>query len=1026
MDIPFDQIAAKIVELLALYVVPTLIAGGKGIAQQVGKKIEDKTAEWVWQKLQPKVEENKKAGKTLEMLMEDAEDGDARELLEKRIVEILKENPELAKEIQSNVTISASDGSLIARDIKRSKVAVGEGAQVAEQIFNIKNEARPADSKNEKKENPLGAYLQSLQKFCYLLPLATLGDDKEVNSEITLDHFYIQLDTNRIKEDPEAAIVQKRKGDPSPMIRNREQEPISVMEAARTEDKLVLLGIAGSGKSTFVKKLLGLQAAVLLSEEQKPIEEFDLELIPVYLELRKLSPRLSKLDLNLPDLEKNRVLSNAILEQIYEEAQDATEAIPALKKAFYDGNLLLVLDGLDETPQELRPVVQQAAAAVIKLWGIKRIIVTSRFTEETAFSNFEEYAIAPLTEEKIRDFVSGWYNEQVRIKRFTREEADKRAEDLAEKALENLPMEMSSNPMTLTSIALIHTNGTELPRQRVALYNRLVNIFTGKWEEARAGREAYPENLRAFFEDKNRLRRTLEYLAYETHCANYRAESKDEKYVSADLAYGDALVMLERGEYLGSPDQAKSFLKYMHERAGLFTSKSGGEARELYYGFVHRAIQEYLAGCYMIAQEEPYELYLEKAAQQDFWSRPALMGAEEIIYNQDKAWPQLRSLMNELCPYRLSDGEQHERALLWAGQIAAEYGKNNIEHKWKQGKGEEFLTRLLSHTLSLFEKGKSLPPRERAEAGNTLAKLGDPRFGVQNDFLFCRIPKGKFRMGSKKDEKDSSDDEYPQFEYNIAEDYFLSRYPVTNAQFDLFVQADGYKAKKYWDAAIKADYWSEEGFKGRYDSEARIAPVGYSAPFNLSNHPVVGVSWYEAVAFCKWLTEQIQNYEVGILKEDPSAANRLKSQIVNRKMEIHLPTEAEWERAARGGESQPYPWDGEITPNHANYADTNINATSAVGAFPLGTNEYGLLDMSGNVWEWCATKRHGNYEDYLKKEKELNNLEGDSARVLRGGSYDYGGGWARCAVRYYSLNPDYGVDSLGFRVVVRVVSPISP
>jgi formylglycine-generating enzyme required for sulfatase activity len=940
-------------------------------------------------------------------------------------VEILKDNPELAKEIQSNISISAGDGSLIARDINRSKVALGSGAQVAEQIFNIRNETSPADSKNEKKENPLRAYLQSLQKFCYLLPLATLGDDKEVNSEITLDHFYIQLDTTSPKEDPENATIPKRKGDSSQFIRDREQAFVSVMEATRTENKLVLLGIAGSGKSTFVKKLLGLQAASLLSNEQKPIEGFDLDLIPVYLELRKLSPRLSKLDLNLPNLEKNRVLSDTILEQVYEEAQDATEAIPALKKAFYDGNLLLVLDGLDETPQELRQVVQQAVAALIKLWGVKRIIVTSRFTEETAFANFKEYAIAQLTDEKIRDFVSGWYNEQVRIKRFSREEADKRTKDLAEKALENLPREMSSNPMTLTSIALIHTNGTELPRQRVELYSRLVNIFTGKWEEARAGREAYPENLRAFFEDKNRLRRTLEYLAYETHCANYRAEAKEKNSVSADLAYGDALVMLERPEYLGSPDQAKAFLKYMHERAGLFTSKSGASVRELYYGFVHRAIQEYLAGCYMIAQEEPCDLYLEKAAQQDFWSRPALMGAEEIIYNQDKAWPQLRSLMNELCPSSLPDGEQHERALLWAGQIAAEYGKDNIEHKWKQGKGEEYLARLLAHTLNLFGKDKYLPPRERAEAGDVLAKLGDPRLGVQNDFIFCRIPKGKFWMGSKKGDEGSFDSEYLQFEYPIAEDYFMLRYPITNAQFNLFVQTDGYKAKQYWDAAIKAGYWSEDGFKGRYDNEARIAPISYSAPFNLPNHPVVGVSWYEAVAFCKWLTVQIQNYELGILNENSSAANHLKSQIVNRKTEIRLPAEAEWERAARGGKSQRYPWGDEITPNHANFANTNINATSAVGAFPLGTNDYGLLDMSGNVWEWCATQWQENYKNYLEKEQQLNNLEGDSARVVRGGSCGDAGVGLRCAFRDWG-DPSGRGGGFGFRVVVCAVSPISP
>ena len=105
-----------------------------------------------------------------------------------------------------------------------------------------------------------------------------------------------------------------------------------------------------------------------------------------------------------------------------------------------------------------------------------------------------------------------------------------------------------------------------------------------------------------------------------------------------------------------------------------------------------------------------------------------------------------------------------------------------------------------------------------------------------------------------------------------------------------------------------------------------------------------------------------------------------------------MPSEAEWERAARGtltpnpspsgrGEQRVYPWGDEITPN---YSDTNLNATSAVGAFPLGMNDYGLLDMSGNVYEWCATEWLDSYKDYLKKEN--NKPEGDSLRVLRGGS----------------------------------------
>jgi formylglycine-generating enzyme required for sulfatase activity len=359
-----------------------------------------------------------------------------------------------------------------------------------------------------------------------------------------------------------------------------------------------------------------------------------------------------------------------------------------------------------------------------------------------------------------------------------------------------------------------------------------------------------------------------------------------------------------------------------------------------------------------------------------------------------------------------------------AGQAATE-----IKLYESMEESHQALLERITHWLAALVERGALEPQERAEAGNTLSKLSDPRPGVINDFLFCHIPAGKFMMGSKDGE--GRDNEHPQFPHEIKQGFYMTRYPITNAQFDLFVRADGYKTEAYWNEAKAAGYWSADGFKGRYDDKARTAPVFFREPFNLRNHPAVGVSWYEAAAFCQWLTAQMRDTSDKLLIYNPATHRiqldeNLQSSIVNRKLEIRLPTEAEWEYAARAGTQTPYSWGDNITPNHANYKETGIGATSAVGAFPAGMNPLGLLDMSGNVWEWCATAWQGGYKNYLKNEKKLNQPKGDVARVLRGGSCRNEGSDLRCAVRGDNY-PDFdGYDNLGFRVVVCAASPISP
>jgi formylglycine-generating enzyme required for sulfatase activity len=143
----------------------------------------------------------------------------------------------------------------------------------------------------------------------------------------------------------------------------------------------------------------------------------------------------------------------------------------------------------------------------------------------------------------------------------------------------------------------------------------------------------------------------------------------------------------------------------------------------------------------------------------------------------------------------------------------------------------------------------------------------------------------------------------------------------------------------------------------------------------LSNHPRERVSWYDAIAFCRWLTEKAQVFPQLLPEPLKGQAGCL----------IGLPTEWQWEKAARSpstgkGYGREYPYQSSFDAAKANTSETGIEQTSAAGIFPNGASPYGALDLSGNVWEWCLNQ-------YFDPEKIT--LSGIEARVLCGGSWRY-------------------------------------
>jgi formylglycine-generating enzyme required for sulfatase activity len=239
------------------------------------------------------------------------------------------------------------------------------------------------------------------------------------------------------------------------------------------------------------------------------------------------------------------------------------------------------------------------------------------------------------------------------------------------------------------------------------------------------------------------------------------------------------------------------------------------------------------------------------------------------------------------------------------------------------------------------------------------------------------IPAGQFLMGSDpKKDKYARDHEQPQHTLHLP-DYYLARTPLTNAQYAAFVQATGHWQPWYWQ--------------------------GGKPPKGKEDHPVVWVSWQDAVAYCRWLAE-----------------------VTGRP--YRLPSEAEWEKGARGSDGRLYPWGNRWDAERCNSAEGGEGDTTPVGAYPQGASPYGLLDMAGNVWEWtCSLWGEDGEEPSFKYPYDpadgRQELEAPDSvlRVLRGGSWNHHRDGARCVVRYWS-DPVYSDYDFGFRLVSPVGS----
>jgi hypothetical protein len=657
--------------------------------------------------------------------------------------------------------------------------------------------------------------------------------------------------------------------------------------------------------------------------------------LPVLFFLRELATTLpaEKELTRLSADQRARTLADAVREFAGKipAMYDAGDASPLILAALDIGNCLVIFDGLSEVEPDRRRITREAIEAFVHRHAENRFLVTCRtrsYQHDARLESFDEVTLARLDDEKIGAFISAWYAARADLGQITRDSAIQRTEDLLQVITDPGLRELAETPLLLTTIVIVHTAQVTLPRERAVLYLRCVEILLRRWHKHKAGELPLLQELGV---SEQELLKALAAVAFE----GYQRGNEGE---AADLTKKNVIAVLAK--HLGSFANAEHFLEHVEDRAGLMLERGEMDEGEPVYSFPHRTFQEFLSGYHLAFSGRDFGRELRMRLDEgDKWTLAAQLGAEHLLFNAGDLTKVLDAL-GKLCPISPPHGEADWRGILWAGNIAAKIGKEQIESEDVDNPdgGSRLIERLAQRLVKLIERGMFLP-LERVDAGVALGQLGDPR----NFEEMGNISGGGFLLGDDKIERQ-------------VEPFHIGKYLVTNAQYKKFIDATMYDIPY-----VEAD-WAKPY---NWDKEKRTYPK------DRANQPVVLVSWNDAQAYCQWANKR-------------------------------LPTQEEWEYAARGTDRREYPWGNEFSSIKCNTWESGIGTTSPVGIYPDGISPAGVLDMSGNVWEWTSS----------------NSSEG--TKILRGGSWTSKLNDARVSCRY-NLAPDNRYSIVGFRVAESIV-----
>ncbi len=733
-----------------------------------------------------------------------------------------------------------------------------------------------------------------------------------------IEEIYTPLKTHK------PSMEKEPRRDFGAMIENKD-EGVPLTDLLSDHRRLLIIGEPGGGKTTFLKFIACVLAKDVLGETEGGRKQhlgMSLSMpppVPVFMRLASLAEVIKESSLNVGGGASWRCIEKA-MEHIWGRG-----LVELLQGPLSEGRCALLLDGLDEVADEkLRNQIVDVVNSTLEHWGENLIVLSSRPFGYHAVAGLEQMFMARMDsfgEREILDFLDKWK------KGLYQDSKDKKGIEYLNE-LRKAIMHSSSirklahNPVMLTCLCVVHWNERKLPEGKADLLAAVL-----RW-------------LLNANEDKRKERGYTNTFAEECFkvLALAMTHHKEGKQVIVDLAWAADRLRKPFDDILRVQDkdlvqrQGRAFLEEEMLDSGIVEKQGVGQIR-----FWHLNFQEHFTARALVdRRDEDWWEIIEKKLYDRQWT--------EVIdhFSGCLAWTgmyRLNLLVKKILDTRKQDEvESVARVVGVLGRILrilAVYDNYQppLSLGWEDARNQ---------VMEIFEieGAQKVPVEQRIKAAEALGQGGDPRIDETNPTLLP-IPG--------------------------MHDTLLGRYPVTVAEYRDFVDTGGYHNELYW----------KEGGWDRRKKEGWEAPGSWDDQLEYLNRPVTRVSWYEAVAYCNWRTDQISEKAV---------------------TPFRLPTSVEWEKAVTNSNGA-YPWGSEEPgPELLNF-NGNVGVPTPVGIYPTGEAPGGHLDMAGNVWEW-------NWDLYSGR---------GSARVVRGGSWYDGAGFCRSAIRY-GLDPDRRSPYVGFRL----------